>query len=140
LSDTISRVRKVQVWLYRRTDVFEILLLKLCSERGGFWQPVTGGVESGESYLEASVRELKEETGLDAEVSPLQEKFSFEKKGQRFEEHVFFAEAPRPNIAIRMDPREHIEFRWVTPDDAQKILFYDSNKKMLEILNRKVLV
>ena len=37
----------------RYQDSFRYLILKRRPEDGGFWQPVTGGVEEGESVLEA---------------------------------------------------------------------------------------
>src|SRR4030042_1806138 len=43
----------------------EYLLLKRLPERNGFWQPVTGGVEEGESRDEALHREIMEETGIE---------------------------------------------------------------------------
>ncbi len=40
----------------------EYLMLKRIPEKGGFWQPVTGGMETGETMKDALLRELKEET------------------------------------------------------------------------------
>jgi lipoyl(octanoyl) transferase len=48
-----------------------VLLLRRAPERGGFWQPVTGRIDPGESPLEAARRELREETGADVAVTPL---------------------------------------------------------------------
>jgi lipoyl(octanoyl) transferase len=48
-----------------------VLLLRRAPERGGFWQPVTGRIEPGESPLEAARRELREETGADVAVTPI---------------------------------------------------------------------
>ena len=51
---SLEVTRKVQVWIYRKASgtpsqgPVEVLILKLTPERGGFWQPVTGGVEEGE--------------------------------------------------------------------------------------------
>ena len=46
----------------------EVLLVHRSPEQGGYWHVVAGGVESGEAPGEAAQRELREETGLVAEV------------------------------------------------------------------------
>jgi lipoyl(octanoyl) transferase len=57
--------RSVQVLAWRRGESgIEVLLLKRTERDGGFWQPVTGMVDAGESPEDAAARELTEETGL----------------------------------------------------------------------------
>ena len=58
---------QVEVHVFRRRGKrLELLLLRRSSHRSlaGVWQPVTGGIERGESALEAAAREVSEETGL----------------------------------------------------------------------------
>ena len=55
--------QSIEAWIYHPEDR-EILLLKVENEKLSFWQPITGGIESGESPEEACLREIKEETGL----------------------------------------------------------------------------
>ena len=55
--------QSIEAWIYH-PESREILLLKVEAEKVSFWQPITGGIESGESPEEACLREIKEETGL----------------------------------------------------------------------------
>jgi dATP pyrophosphohydrolase len=58
---------QVEVHLFRRRGKrLEVLLIRRSPDRSlaGVWQPVTGGIERGESTLRAAVREVREETGL----------------------------------------------------------------------------
>lgn len=50
--------QSIEAWIYHPEDG-EILLLKVEDEPVSFWQPVTGGIESGESPEEACLREIK---------------------------------------------------------------------------------
>ncbi|UCD97104.1 MAG: NUDIX domain-containing protein, partial [Candidatus Bathyarchaeota archaeon] len=56
---------QIQAILYRKVDEkLQFLLLRRASDRDGFWQPVTGGQEEGESRMETLTREVEEETGI----------------------------------------------------------------------------
>ena len=69
---TLPRVIKisctqVEVHVFRRRGKrLEMLLIRRSERRSlaGVWQPVTGGIERGESVILAAVREVLEETGL----------------------------------------------------------------------------
>ncbi len=127
---------KVQVWIH---CVGRVLLLKTIPERGEFWQPVTGSVEPGESLAEAALREAREETGLAfvAAPLPLDYDFRFRSRFGHVQEHSFSLEAPSAGArlpGVTIDPKEHLEFQWVRPDDALRWLKFESNRKALEIL------
>ena len=68
--------QSIEAWIFRPEDG-EILLLKVEAEKVSFWQPITGGIESGESPEEACLREIKEETGLLLHRSNLMELGNF---------------------------------------------------------------
>ncbi len=61
------RCTQVEVHLFRRRGSRrEFLLLRRAADRSlaGVWQPVTGGIEKGETAWQAAAREVLEETGL----------------------------------------------------------------------------
>jgi dATP pyrophosphohydrolase len=59
---------EVAVFVTRRGGR-DVLLVHRSPEHGGYWHVVAGGVEPGETAVEAAERELREETGLVARLT-----------------------------------------------------------------------
>jgi 8-oxo-dGTP pyrophosphatase MutT (NUDIX family) len=120
---------KVQVWIYRRP--LEFLLLYLRPERGSFWQPITGGVESGETLKQAAARECVEETGLSFHGLPAEVGYSFEfpVRGQTYRETVFYREAL--DGEVKLDAREHVASEWVSAEEALNRVPHESTRDSL---------
>jgi dihydroneopterin triphosphate diphosphatase len=106
-----------------------------------FWQSVTGSLEWGEQAHEAAVRELKEETGLEAEglidcqVSQEFEIYSiwrdrYEPGIARNREHVFLLPL-ESCAAIKFDPREHSEIQWVSREEAIQMATSHTNSEAI---------
>ena len=55
----------VSVLVVIHTTDLQVLLLER-ADRPGFWQSVTGSQDAGESLWQTAVREVHEETGIDA--------------------------------------------------------------------------
>jgi lipoyl(octanoyl) transferase len=104
----------------------EVLLVHRTPERGGFWQTLTGRVETGESPARAAERELREETGATGEVASLDYAHAFALGGAVppvVACETAFA-ARWPGGEVRLDPREHDGFEWVPAERAPERLRY----------------
>ena len=133
---------QVQGILFRKINgEIQYLLLKRISSIGRFWQPVTGGLEEGETKVEALEREVREETGIKNIVGIMKDIYYdefldfFKREGcQRLiKEYVYGAEvSSNEKIAIS---REHSEYRWCGFEEALKLLKWKGNKEALEKLN-----
>lgn len=135
----------VSVLVVVYTPDLQVLLLERV-DRPGFWQSVTGSQEPGETLEQTAVRELKEETGLDAKHYRLDDwhmsnQFEIYKHWSgRYApgvthntEHVFGLRVPEP-VPIRVALREHLGFEWLSRDHAIDKVFSWTNAASLRTL------
>ena len=127
----------IEAWIYHPEDG-EILLLRVENEKVSFWQPITGGIESGESPEEACLREIKEETGLVLACSSLTGLGNFIVK---IDEHLtihknlFLVLTEQKEIQIS---DEHVGAQWVALDKVSSQLYWPSNQATFEIITEKL--
>jgi 8-oxo-dGTP diphosphatase len=137
---------EVAVFVTRRGGR-EVLLVHRSPKQGGYWHVVAGGVESGETAVEAAERELLEETGLVAEVSagievieysyplaeePVERRNRYDPSAVRVEVSCFGAAAPddwEPTLDW-----EHDAHLWCTPDEASTTLRWPETAEALRKL------
>ena len=95
----------------------EFLVAHRSPESGGYWHTIAGGVEPGEAFHAAAVRELREETGL--AVSELQPLGEFAYTRESWEEDAglrVHVEAFLVDVEPGWEPElneEHDEYRWL---------------------------
>ena len=127
------------------TPDLEVLLLER-ADHPGFWQSVTGSQHQGEALRDTAIREVGEETGLDAARYPLEAwnlqnvfeiypvwRHRFAPGVTHNTEHVFGLEVPGP-VPVRVAPREHLAAQWLPWNEAAERVFSWSNRKAILML------
>ena len=129
--------QSIEAWIYHPEER-EILLLKVEDKKVSFWQPITGGIESGESPEEACLREIKEETGMLLSRSNLTGLGDFTVKideNLSIHKNLFLALTEQKEIQIS---DEHVGAQWVALDKVSSQLYWPSNQATFEIIKEKL--
>jgi dATP pyrophosphohydrolase len=127
------------------TAELDVLLLER-ADRPGFWQSVTGSRHEGEALRDTAVREVAEETGLDAtryrledwnlrnvyEIYPVW-RHRYAPGVTHNTEHVFALALPE-RVPVKLSPREHLRFEWLPWRQAARKVFSWSNREAIEML------
>ena len=129
--------QSIEAWIYHPEER-EILLLKVEDGNVSFWQPITGGIESGESSEEACLREIKEETGLVLACSSLTSLGDFTVKideNLSIHKNLFLVLTEQKEIQIS---DEHVDAQWVALDKVSSQLYWPSNQATFNIITEKL--
>ena len=121
------------------TRALDVLLLER-ADHPGYWQSVTGSRDGDDSLRNTAIREVGEETGLDATRNALTDwrvKNEYEiyaKWQHRYPpgtthntEHVFGLELPIV-LPVQLSPREHLSYIWLPWQAAAEKVFSPSNR------------
>ncbi len=139
----------VSVLVVVHTAGREVLLLERAS-RPGYWQSITGSLDSAdEPHEEAARRELREETGIAAVPEQLRRwplAYTFEIYPQwrhRFApgtthntEHLFSLQLPG-RVPVTLAPAEHLASQWLPWREAAAKCFSWSNRDAILLLGEQ---
>ena len=120
------------------TSDLQVLIMER-ADKAGYWQSVTGSLEVGETPLHAAVREVCEETGLEATQYNLQDwemsnvyeiyehwRYRYAPGVMHNTEHLFGLELVKP-VPIKLAPDEHVQYEWVDWREAARRVFSWTN-------------
>jgi 8-oxo-dGTP pyrophosphatase MutT (NUDIX family) len=143
MPELVSKYIEVHV-CYKSKSNHQYLMLKR-SDKNTFlpniWQMVTGTVEENEKVVNTIIRELKEETGLDASeiiVIPRINTFFMHTNDEICLCPVFLVFVKDKTIKLS---DEHSKFKWVNYTKAKKLIYWidqiDSLDLIESIINNK---
>ncbi|MDH4456685.1 MAG: dihydroneopterin triphosphate diphosphatase [Candidatus Methylopumilus sp.] len=139
----------ISVLVLIHTVDFKVLLIER-ADKAGFWQSVTGSLEvEDDSLRDTAIREVMEETGLDATQFDLSD-WHFSQTYEIYEhwryryapevthntEHIFGLELPNI-VDVKLAPNEHVAYEWVDWREAAKRVFSYTNVEALRLLGER---
>ena len=122
------------VVVYKIGDNLERTYL-LLQYPGKYWDFPKGKLEQGEKWVDAALRETREETGLTVAVDTQFDHsytYSFNDfRGNRVEKTVVFFIAQAEKDAVVQLSYEHIDFLWLNYQQARMQVYFESVRQLL---------
>ncbi|HCG53031.1 MAG TPA: dihydroneopterin triphosphate diphosphatase [Betaproteobacteria bacterium] len=132
--------RSTMIVIYNHS--LEVLLIER-ADHPGYWQSVTGSQDEGEALLQTAIREVMEETGIDASLYQLTDwqkenvyeiypiwRHRYAPDVTHNTEHVFGLVVPG-RVAVTLSPREHLQHVWLPVEKAASLCFSWSNREAI---------
>ncbi len=93
------------------------------------WSLPKGKLEPGETYEQAALREVEEETGYRCELGPELSEISYLDRNGRAKRVRYWVMKP---LGGDFEPGDEVdELRWVAPAEAERLLDYDHDRALV---------
>lgn len=123
--------------VYRVVDNQPVYLLEK-SATSDFWGFPKGHVEGSETLERAAIREIKEETGIDAQIDTT---FSIDAEYDMKNGHhkvITFYTSEVNSDKVTLQPEEISDYVWAPYEEARNVITYDNLKQVLDKTNQYI--
>lgn len=120
LLDENEFILAVHCWIINSKKEILITRRSLNKNRGGMWEDTHGGVQSGETSMQAMRRELKEEIGLDVKEEELKLVRSLKRKNIYRDCYVLFKDIDIKDISF--NDNEVMDCKYVSLEKFEEMI------------------
>jgi 8-oxo-dGTP pyrophosphatase MutT (NUDIX family) len=115
----------------------KVLMIKnaaLRDPKKAYWGFPKGHIDPGENSRDAAVREIKEETRIEAEIIGKlgESQYVFSRSGERIVKHVDYYLFKYRSGEIQPQELEVLEVKWFDPEEAMELLSFKKDQEFLQ--------
>ena len=129
---TVDRIEGAGAVLWQSVDDGDVMIAIIHRPRYDDWSLPKGGVDQGESHIQAAFREVLEETGVKAIFGPEIGTVDYEVNGVTKEVRYWLAEADQFNAATP-NPEEVDAIEWVSISNAIEKLSNSDDREIVRM-------
>ncbi|MCR5186446.1 MAG: NUDIX domain-containing protein [Clostridia bacterium] len=117
-------------------------ILLIHQKNDDFWGFPKGHVDDGETEFQTALREVKEEVGLDVEIIDAKYRYVLnywiQKRNVDKTTILYLAKPKQENANVIIQEAEVTESKWVTIEEATKLLTYDDLKEVMRTAEKDI--
>jgi len=117
-------------------------LYLIVKQRHGLWSIPSGGKETGETYKEAAIRELEEETGIKEAIlikTDITNEFNYDMKTKGKQE-VYYTKVTSMELPGTTMEDEIKDIKWISPTEMKQYLIRPGQYKKFQEIEKVILI